>query len=477
MVDALPLRIFLASPSDLKGEREAVRTVVDEHNARHRDDSSVAYEVIGWERVRGTARRPQEEISELIGESHFLVALFKGLWGSGPGSPWGYTSGTEEELFTALLELGQAEQPMRDVWVAFLDHPAPADEIVDLREQMSRRHAMMYENIGDVGELKEKLAERLAAWEQLAGQKVRRHIDLLPSAGKDVLGAQRLRLAGEKLVELGQVEAGRSALKEAAVRGGPVEQLAYAKFLARHGDLDAAYDETQRAIDHFANGAFHLYSPLAAEAISAQAGVLRRQGRDIDAIGRLEHALTLLQEHDVYAQKVRCRILDELGLAYQKTGDLKSAGRALEEALELRRESGNDVDVCQSLVNLARLEIGAGDLATAAVHTDEATATLRGTPPTSLHANAEVLAAQVRLRQGRSEEGLPHAERALSLNQQFASRRGEAISLLLLAQCCRAAGREREASEHALACLEVNKSMGNEEGAERAQWILDQLAG
>jgi hypothetical protein len=70
---------------------------------------------------------------------------------------------------------------------------------------------------------------------------------------------------------------------------------------------------------------------------------------------------------------------------------------------------------------------------------------------------------------------VPHAERALSLNQQIASRRGEAISLLLLAQCCRAAGRSREASEHARACLEVNRSMENEEGAQRAQWILDQL--
>jgi Tetratricopeptide repeat len=87
-----------------------------------------------------------------------------------------------------------------------------------------------------------------------------------------------------------------------------------------------------------------------------------------------------------------------------------------------------------------------------------------------------VLIAQVRLRQGRPAEGVPYAERALSLNQQIASRHGQAISLLLLAQCCRAAGRRREAGEHARACLEVNRSMGSEEGAQRAQWILDQLA-
>jgi hypothetical protein len=167
MVDALPLRIFLASPGDLEHEREAVRACVDEHNARRSGQSNVTYEVVGWDRVRGTARRPQEAINELISESHFMVAMFKGAWGSEPGSPWGYTSDTEEELFTGLLELGRAEQPMRDVWIAFLEHDSPAGRIVSLREQISRHHSVMYEAVADVRELKNKLVERLLTWEAL----------------------------------------------------------------------------------------------------------------------------------------------------------------------------------------------------------------------------------------------------------------------------------------------------------------------
>jgi tetratricopeptide (TPR) repeat protein len=476
MADALPLRIFLASPGDIADEREVVRLCVDEHRERGRGQSRVAYEVVGWERVRGTARRPQEAINELISESHFLIVLFKGSWGSEPGSPWGYSSGTEEELFTGLLELGRAEQPMRDVWVAFLEHPAPAEQVVSLRKQMSRHHSIMYESILDTRDLKEKLTERLEAWETAAGRKVARQIDLVPSSGRDVLRAASLRLHGEKLVELGQADAGRTALEEAAVLGGPVEQLAYARFLARHGDLDGAHASTQRAIDHFATGTGYLYSPLAAEAFAAQAGVLRRQRRDLDAIGRLEQALTLLDEHDAYGQRARCRILDDLGLAQQATGELESARSNFEAALESRRGSGQVLEVCQSLVNLARLEVRSGNLETADAHADEVIATLRGTPPTALHANAEVLAAQMRLRQGRADEGVPYAERALSLNRQIASRHGEAISLLVLAQCYRAAGKEREAAEHVRACLDLNSAMGNEEGARRAQWLLDQLA-
>jgi len=475
MVDAAPFRIFLASPSDVEAERDVVRNCVDEHNARRRGESGVIYEIIGWERVRGTARRPQEAISELISESHFLIVLLKQSWGSAPGSPWGYTSGTEEELFSGLLELGQAEQPMRDVWVAFLDHPSPAPQIDDLRRHIGERHAMLYETIATAGELKEKLAQRLEAWEALAGGKTPRHIDLMPSSGKDVLKAQRLRLGGEKLVELGQAESGQAALREAAAVGGPVEHLAYARFLARTGDLDGAFAENQQAIDYFANEVSDLHSPIAAESFAAQASVLRRQGSDVDAIGRFEQALTILDEDDPYSREVRCRILDELGLAHQNTGDLESARTAIQEALRLRQDTGHDIGVCQSLINLTRIEVAAGDLEAAARHSDEALVTLSGTPPTSLHANAEVLAAQVRLRQGRPGDGLTHAERALSLNRQLASRRNEAIALLLMAQCCRAMGTLDDAAVHAHACLELNQAMGNEFGVQKAQWILDHL--
>lgn len=474
MGDALPLRIFLASPGDLEDERAAVRACVEEHNARRERDGGVTYEVVEWDRMRGTARRAQEAINELIAESHFMIALFKSAWGSAPGSPWGYTSGTEEELFTGLLELGQAEQPMRDVWVGFVKDSNPNERIVKLRQQIIDRHSVMFESVMDLRDLKEKLTDRLKSWEALAGTKVPRHVDLMPSSGKDVLRAANLRLRGEKLVDLGQPDAGRASLMEAAVLGGPVELLAYARFLRRDGDLVGAYAETQKAIDYFAAEG-PLYSALAADAFSAQARVLRAQGRHHDAIGRLEQALTLPVGDDAYAQAVRCRIHDDLGLAYRKVNDLAGARRSFDAALQVRREAGRDHDVCQSLINLARLEVAAGDLVAAAGYAEEVIKTLRETPPSGLHANAEVLVAQVRLRQSRPDEGITHAERALAVNRQIANRQGEAITLLVLAQCCREAGRRAEAEGHARACLALNESMGDAGGAERAQWLLDQL--
>ena len=178
---------------------------------------------------------------------------------------------------------------------------------------------------------------------------------------------------------------------------------------------------------------------------------------------------------DSYSLAVRCRILDDLGIAYRKVGDLNAARQNFEAALQIRRRTGRENDVCQSLINLARLEVANRELDAAAQYATEVITTLRGTPPSGLHANAEVLAAQIRLRQNHPNEGIHHAERGLAANRQIGNRQGEAISLLVLAQCCREAGLRTEAENYARDCLTLNQSMGDVEGAGKAQWLLDNL--
>jgi tetratricopeptide (TPR) repeat protein len=471
----LPLRIFVASPGDLTSERLAIKHCVDEHNARAIGTAYPKFEVVGWESVRGTARRPQEAINELIQECHYLVALFKKSWGSEPGSPWGYTSGSEEELFTGLLNLGQDDCPMRDVWVAFMSDPDPASQIRALREQMSGRHALLYETVSDVRELKEKFASRLNGWSAIT-PKYPRHIDLLPTSGKDVLRAASLCRDGKKLVDLGLPEQGLDKLRDASALGGPLEHLAYAKFLVRTGELDTAAEVIQTAIDYFTTGSGALNSPLAAETFAAQAGLLRCQGRDADAIGRFEHALRLFDATDPYAKVARCRILDELGLACQKTGQMDRARRYFNESLDIRSEVDDNIGVGQSLVNLARTDVAARDMDAALERADAALARLDEVPPSALHANAHVLRAQVLIRLGRAEEAIGNTLIAISLNEQFGNRHGEAITQYVAAQCYRAAGDTGEARRHAEQSMALNDSMDNVSGRDKARWILDQLS-
>ena len=475
MATTLPLRIFLASPGGLDNELSAVLQCIEDFNHQQPNPGDTTYEVVRWEQVRGTARRPQEAINELIAECHFTVVLFKDSWGSDPGGSWGYTSGTEEEFFTALLALGQSEQPMKDIWLAFVDHASPDPQILALRGQIKERHALMYETASDIDDLKSKLCHRVGAWANT--RKTPRHIDLLPSSGKDVLGAQRHRMNGEKLIELGQVAEGRRLLKQAAGIGGPVEHLAYARFLAREGNLEGATIETEKAAGFFIKEGLDKNPAAAAEAFAAGAELLRKQKEHVAAIGRFSQALTLLDEPDgAYARSVRCRILDQLGLAYQKTGVAKLARRVFDESLQIRTESEDAAGIAQSHVNLARLAVLATDLASAASHSEQAISFLGKTPPTALHANAEALGAEVSLLQNQPESAFDHAERSLALNRQFGSQLGEAISVLLLAESCFALGRRDDAQAHALESLNLNKAMVNEFGQNKAQSLLDQLA-
>ena len=175
------------------------------------------------------------------------------------------------------------------------------------------------------------------------------------------------------------------------------------------------------------------------------------------------------------ASRARCRILDEIGLAYKAQKDLGHARSSFEDSLSRRRAGGSPYDVSQSLINLARLAVEEHDLGKARTHSDEALSLLDSVAPTALHANAETLAAQLRLRQGVPGEGIDHATRARALNQQFGSANGEAIALLLLAQCYRAVGDLGRAEISARDCVEINVQIGNERGRERAQWQLDTI--
>ena len=472
VTDVLPLNIFLATPSDADRERDVFRRTVNEWNERQ-SSGRVRFSVVGWESKRGTARRAQAAINELISECHFLVAVFKERWGSETGSSWGYTSGTEEEIFTGLLELGQAGQPMRDVWIGFVDSPAPEPAVSTFKAQMIELHSMLFESVADALDLADKISARLDGWGAESTVKTPRHIELVSSTGSEVLRAARLRIEGEKLIELGQAEAGSANLRRAAAIGGPVELLAHARQLAREGDLEEAHTTTQAAIEMSQTSGSGLFSAAAAEAFAAQASVLRRRRDPVAAIGRLEQAITLVTGDDAEARRVRCRILDEIGLACKATNDLSRSRAVFLEALELRRAGGLASEVAQSLTNLARLAVDEHDLATARGYADEALSALENVAPTALHANAATLVAQVLLRQGEAAAAIEHAKRSLALNRQFGSANGEAIALHVLAQCYRATGDFAHATQSAQDCLEINLRIGNTKGVENARWQLD----
>jgi len=475
VITDVPLRVFLASPTELIPERELVRSAFDRYNTTLRREGERPFEFVGWEQIRATAWRPQDDINPLIGTTEFMIVLFKSSWGTDPGGPFGYTSGTEEELFTGLLALGLRDQPLEDMWVGFIDDPAPAVEIVELQAQLHQRHSFLYEKIADSGDLEQKLIERLVGWQKNAGTKTARWLDLLPRSGRDVLGAARKRIQGESLIQLGQTDAGFQLLEEASQIGGPREHLAFARALGRRGQLEQALAVVRIAIAAILSSRIEVHSAFAGEAFLTEAGLLRRLGQDLEAVNRLGTISGELDGKARDAWPVRARILDERGLANQRLNRIEDARADFGASLELRRERGRAIELAQSLVNLIRLEVREQDLAAADELASEMLEALRGGTPSALHANAWTAVAQLRLREGRAQEGIPFALQALLLNEQTSNTSGVAKCLMVLTQCSRAAGDLESARAYAERCIAVNESMGNAQGVESARWQLDRL--
>jgi hypothetical protein len=134
--------VFIASPSDVRSEREIARQVIHEWNAAHAESEKVILQPIGWEThsYPEMGERTQEIINRLVKKSDILVSIF---W-SRLGSPTGVAaSGTIEEI----EKHREAKKP---TMIYFSNAPVPQD--VDTKQYEDvRRLRQKYESEGLIG--------------------------------------------------------------------------------------------------------------------------------------------------------------------------------------------------------------------------------------------------------------------------------------------------------------------------------------
>ncbi|HXQ22243.1 MAG TPA: DUF4062 domain-containing protein, partial [Candidatus Acidoferrales bacterium] len=143
------VRIFLASPSDVRPEREAARLVINEINrgiARHLGYTLHLY---GWEDQSPGSGRPQSLINPRVDECDIFVGVLWKLWGQPSGV---YESGFSEEFHHARDRQRETKSP--EIWLAFkrVDEAVQADAGPQLtqvlnfkREQISAREFLFRE--------------------------------------------------------------------------------------------------------------------------------------------------------------------------------------------------------------------------------------------------------------------------------------------------------------------------------------------
>lgn len=476
MAENSPLQVFIASPSDLQTERQVIRDVIDEINRTNVDGTLPLVHAVGWESIPGTARRPQEAINDTLRRCDYLVVMLKESWGSATGSSWGYTSGTEEELFAGLLLLGDRNALLRDVWIVFAAARSPLPQVTALRQQLEANHALFYETTSDLSDLREKALRRMLAWRGDTAPRISREVDLMPSSGRPVLTAARLRREGETLADMGEQDQAEARLKKASAIGDPEAMLAYAKFLFRAGRLPEA-EAWNRQVTKLADQPDGtLLSATTARAYANLGLIERKRGHLADAINAQRHALGLLDGADPRFAHARAEILDAVGLTLQDDGQFEDAMTAFRDSLKIRESLGDEPAIAQSHVNISRRLMNSNDLDGADAHLSRTFDIVGATAPTPLHANAWALRAQLHEKRGQLPRALTAATRCLELNRAFANSAGQAVALSVIARIGISRTDWEEAKAAISECLDINTQASNALGQANCHHLLAEVA-
>jgi Domain of unknown function (DUF4062) len=121
------VRVFLASPGDLKQERQLTKKIVDEINNLWGEQTGYFVKLVGWEDTVSAFGRPQELINRDLEGCEFFIGLMWKRWGTPPAAEGPYTSGFEEEFERSVKSHRDAGRPEISVFFKEVDAAQVAD--------------------------------------------------------------------------------------------------------------------------------------------------------------------------------------------------------------------------------------------------------------------------------------------------------------------------------------------------------------
>src|SRR5437867_2217414 len=155
------IKVMIASPSDVSGERHAIRNVIQEWNNTHAEDKNIVLMPVGWESHSAPAMgdRPQAIINkQVLADCDLLIAVFWTKLGTPTGKA---VSGTVEEID----EHVKAKKPAMIYFstIPVLLESVDPDQHKVLREFKEQlRQRGLYEEYESPEAFREKLTRQLA---------------------------------------------------------------------------------------------------------------------------------------------------------------------------------------------------------------------------------------------------------------------------------------------------------------------------
>lgn len=491
------LRVFLATPGGLEGERQLFRETMDEFSEVYGNAEGFVMVPVGWEVVSPGTGRPQDLINDHVRGSDYLVALLWDRWGTATSADSLYSSGTYEELAVALECLNDPAAEMKDIAVFFkgvgdrqLSDAGPQlAQVLQFKNALESRKELFFGTFDTREELRRHLLRLFMHWLRGFDDKVPRMVSL-PELGEGSLEVQASMAAptessdllgrADELARRGLVTQAEMAYATAVSTDDRESLISYAKFLRRTGRLEMAFKINERilglrdtlvAVPLASSAADHSY-------VLANMGVIRRkQGNLASSRDLLKEAVrTVDMFPDSSAAESKAYALDNLGLTLRRLGDHAIALSSHQQALELRHQTEDEPGQAKTLLNIARLYKDQGQLEDARVCASQAREMLMDTD-NEKHtlANAYSTLGDITRAEGDLPGACAHYENALDLNERIGHTDGVAIVSCQLASLLLSNDDAIGALPYAERSLEENLRSGNKEGEAIALRMLGKV--
>lgn len=403
-------RLFIASPGGLEEIRTCFRTVIERYNTEDALRRGVLFIPVGWELTLGGMGRPQALINRELEDCDALFLVLHDRWGSNPGAPEGYTSGTEEEFNKALEFLPDPQKFMRDIYVFFKTvEPARLSDpgrqlqaVLDFKKKLEQEKKLLFQQFDDAGEFEGALRMFLTSW-------VRRHEEEAGKSSDEV----------EAPIGKGAATAGFPGLEGAVGSGPPLADEAPEDPIPPEGT------ELSRAAALANEGRFteaeSLYAVLTAANNNAAAAFeygefLFRLGRKIQAETMLRQAARIADAAGEREWVARSKAA--LGRLLASKGELEKGAEELLAAESIYSELGHFKNLASVRLHLGEIAFHYKELEKSTELYELALEALSSDFDADLGANIYAAVAQVNRELGAVDPAIHNYEKAIELKEK-----------------------------------------------------------
>lgn len=374
-------KIFVASPSGLEEEKQALKELIQEYNDVEGGHRGVHFSLIGWENTLGGIGRPQSAINKDLMECDYFVMMLHDRWGQSPFyQSQKYTSGTQEEFHVALKCRKDNNYPMNQLLLFFkavnnnqlADPGEQLKKVLEFKKERERKKDIFYHSFDTIDNLKLRLRRHLSKWLRNHESNDEINLNIIESDLEDknqiqlkwdsfLKGESTLSPLLEKAQKLANqgktIEAEVIFSKMIAGATDPIGYSHYAYFLRKHGQLERAKIYIKMAID--LSGCIHDKNVIAQ--MHRELGMLHLSKCEYnDSFNSLNSALALyMNSNFLYGL---AGIYKDIGILHRKQCNFEKSLESLYKSKKLYREISDEINLATVLSFIGVIHKSLGDI-------------------------------------------------------------------------------------------------------------------